>query len=116
MLNDAKNVEQENDMTSLLDTKTNSTTNGSNLRQSSGDVIGLDSLWDIVLHVKDDDISNQASETLVSKSKRKRVMHRVYGKHCSLTFLYLLPLSNLLHCLCHVSPLILKHPNKSFFF
>ena len=25
------------------------------------------------------------------------------------------PLSNLLHCLCHVSLLFLKHPNKSFF-
>ena len=24
-------------------------------------------------------------------------------------------LSNLLHCLCHVSPLYLKHPNKLFF-
>ena len=79
MLNDAKNVEQENDMTSLLDTKTNSTT-GSNLRQSSGDVVGLDSLWDIVLHVKDDDISNQASETLVSKiqSERERVQSRIW--------------------------------------
>ena len=76
MLNDAKNVEQENDMTSLLDTKTNATTNGgtngSNLRQSSGDVVGLDSLWDIVLHVKDDDISNQASETLVSKIQKAK--------------------------------------------
>ena len=80
MLNDAKNVEQENDMTSLLDTKTNATT-GSNLRQSSGDVVGLDSLWDIVLHVKDDDISNQASETLVSKiqkAKRERVQSRIW--------------------------------------
>ena len=31
--------------------------------------------------------------------------HRVYGKHCRLTFLFLLPPSNLFHCLCHVSPL-----------
>ena len=38
----------------------------------------------------------------------KESVHRVYGKHCSLTFLFLLPLSNLLHCLCHVSPSILK--------
>ena len=57
-------------MTLLLDTKTNSTSNvRSNLRQSSGDVVGLDSLWDIFLHVKDDDISNQASETLLNVSK-----------------------------------------------
>ena len=30
-----------------------------------------------------------------------------------LTFLFLLPLSNLFHCLCHVL-IYLKHPNKSF--
>ena len=29
-------------------------------------------------------------------------------------FLFLLLPSNLFHWLCHVSPLILKHPNKSF--
>ena len=30
-----------------------------------------------------------------------------------MTFLFLLPLSNMFHCLCHVL-LYLKHPNKSF--
>ena len=32
------------------------------------------------------------------KSSEESV-HRVYGKHCRLTFLFLLPLSNLFHCL-----------------
>ena len=34
-------------------------------------------------------------------------------KHCRLTFLFLLPPSNLFHCHCH-DFLYLKHPNKSF--
>ena len=42
-------------------------------------------------------------------------VHRVYGKHCRLTFLFLLPLSNLFHCLSHVSPLYLKTPKQVFF-
>ena len=41
--------------------------------------------------------------------------NRVYGNHCSLTFLFLLPLSNLFHCLCHVPPLYLKQPKQVFF-
>jgi len=36
-----------------------------------------------------------------TKSERESV-HRVYGKHCSLTFLFHLPPSNLFHCFCHV--------------
>ena len=43
----------------------------------------------------------------------KESVHRVM-EHCRLTFLFLLPLSNLFHCFCHVL-LSLKHPNKSFF-
>ena len=35
-------------------------------------------------------------------------------EHCRLTFLYLLPLSDLFNWLCH-GLLYLKHPNKSFF-
>ena len=38
-----------------------------------------------------------------TNSERERAS-RIW-KHCRLTFLFLLPLSNLLHCLCHVSPL-----------
>ena len=34
-------------------------------------------------------------------SKSKESVHRVYGKHCRLTSLLLLPLSNLFHCLFH---------------
>ena len=37
--------------------------------------------------------------------KAKESVHRVYGKHCSLTFLFLFPLSNLLHCHRHIYPL-----------
>ena len=40
----------------------------------------------------------------------------VNGKHCRLTFLFLLPLSNLLHCLClRISFYSKNTPNKSFF-
>ena len=39
------------------------------------------------------------------KYSKRRSVHRVYGKHCRLTFLFFLPPSNLFHCLCHVSPL-----------
>ena len=36
--------------------------------------------------------------------KAKESEHsRTYGKHCRLTFLFLLPLSNLFHCHCLVS-------------
>ena len=54
-------------------------------------------------------------ETMVSKSKRRERAIAYYGKHCRLTFLYLLPPSNLFHCLCHVSPLYLKQPKQVFF-
>jgi len=52
----------------------------------------------------------------VSKSKaKKRAMHRVYGKHCRLTFLFLFPVSNLFHCLGYVL-LYFKTPKTSLFF
>jgi hypothetical protein len=41
-------------------------------------------------------------------------VHRVYGKHCSLTFLLLLSLSNLFHCFCH-GLLYFKTPKQVFF-
>ena len=46
--------------------------------------------------------------------KKRNGVHRVYGKHCSLTFLVLLPLSNLFHCLGHVL-LDSKTPKQSLF-
>ena len=45
--------------------------------------------------------------------KSEGSVHRVYGKHCSFQFLFLIPPSNLFHCLFHVL-LYVKHPNKSF--
>ena len=50
---------------------------------------------------------------IIFKSERESV-HRVYGNHCSLTFLFLLPLSNLFHGLCHVL-LYCKTPKQVFF-
>ena len=38
------------------------------------------------------------------KSERERAS-RIWKSTCRLTFLFLLPFSNLFHCLCHVSPL-----------
>ena len=46
----------------------------------------------------------ELSSYMVSIQSEESV-HRVYGKHCRLTFLFLLPCSNLFCCLCHVSPL-----------
>ena len=58
-----------------------------------------------LLHVKKSDSrainktihKNQTNNTVIKYKKRKRAVHRVYGKHCRLTFLLLLPLSNLFH-------------------
>ena len=63
-------------------------------------------------------LTNQpTSNCLVSNyNKRKRACNRVDGKHCRLTFLFLLSPSNLFHCYCHVSPSILKTPKQVFFF
>jgi len=55
-------------------------------------------------------------ETMVSNYKAKRACIAYMEKHCRLTFLYLLPPSNLFHCLCHVSPLYLKQPKQVIFF
>ena len=53
---------------------------------------------------------------MVSKNtKSEREQASRIWKHCRLTFLFLLPLSNLFHCFCHVSPSILKHPKQVFF-
>ena len=53
---------------------------------------------------------------MVCKSREERACIAYMEKHCRLTFLFLLPLSNLFHCLCHVSPSILKTPKQVFFF
>ena len=45
--------------------------------------------------------------------KRKRACIAYMESTCRLTFLFLLPLSNLFQCLCR-DHLSLKHPNKSF--
>ena len=47
-----------------------------------------------------------------SKAKRERAS-RIW-KHCRLTFLFLLPPSNLFHCLCH-DLLYSKTPKQVFF-
>ena len=63
---------------------------------------------------KDNSAKDENNKFKNGKYSKRRSVHRVYGKHCRLTFLFLLPLSNLFHCLFHIF-LYLKHPNKSFF-
>ena len=41
---------------------------------------------------------NVAKAGKYNSKAKERAVHRVYGKHCSLTFLFLLPLSNLFYC------------------
>ena len=79
----------------------------------------------LILHADDDPIvhgrqmnwnqllNNKHIICMVSKSSEESV-HHVYGKHCSLIFLLLLPPSNLFHCLCHVL-LYSKSPKQVFF-
>ena len=50
---------------------------------------------------------------MTSKGKYKAKERASRMEALQLTFLFLLPLSNLLHCICHVL-LSLKYPNKSF--
>ena len=56
------------------------------------------------------DLSNKQNQ-MVSKYKAKERASRM--RALSSRFLFLLPLSNLFHCLCH-GLLYLKYPNKSF--
>ena len=57
----------------------------------------------VVVSIRRDKSGNLAAS--VSIQKRRRACIRVYGKHSRLTFLFLLPPSNLFHCHCHVSSL-----------
>ena len=54
---------------------------------------------------------------MVSKIQKAKesVQSRIWKSTVVWHFYYLLPLSNLFHCLCHVSPSILKTPQTSLF-
>ena len=54
---------------------------------------------------KDADAEILSLKQKLSKYSSEWSEHRVYGKHCRLTFLFLLPPSNLWYSLCYVSPL-----------
>jgi threonine dehydratase len=71
-----------------------------------------------VIGVEAEDAAGMTESLRQGKGKsisKSEGVHRVYGKHCSLTFLFFLLPLNLFHYLCYVSPSILKHPNKCFF-
>ena len=65
-----------------------------------------------VIHLK----TGTLNRTIGEYFKRKRVCIAYMEKHCSWTFLFLLPLSNLFHCLCLGSSLYFKTPKTSLFF
>ena len=61
------------------------------------------------------DLNNDFFDDEGKYSKRRRAVHRVYGKHCSLTFLFLLPLSKPVSLSFPRISSILKHPKQVFF-
>ena len=59
--------------------------------------------------------SRQTSGKYINKKANGERCIAYMESTCSLTFLFLLPFSNLLHCFCHVSPSISKTPKQVFF-
>ena len=65
---------------------------------------------------RDSQLTRLLEDSLGEYFKRKRACIAYMESTVDLRFLFFLPLSNLFHCLCHVSPLYLKTLQTSLFF